>query len=74
MQKWFRLKCSHNLLSILKMLNAHCALHCLYTTPGNGRKMFILLFAVVHYGQLLVSSSVFSSLTRRGVDGLMFAC
>ncbi len=37
----------------------------------------IQLFTVVHHtdcSQLLVSSPVFSSLTRRRVDGLMFAC
>ncbi len=42
-------------------------------TSGYGRKMFNLLFAVVHHGQLLVSSE-FSSLIYRGVDGLMLDC
>jgi hypothetical protein len=41
---------------------------CTDCTAGNGRKMLNLLFTVVHHGQLLCSSSVFSPLTHRGVD------
>ncbi len=47
---------------------------CTDCTADNGRKMFNILFTVVHHGQLLCSSSVFSPLTRRGVDDLMLAC
>jgi hypothetical protein len=36
---------------------------CTDCTAGNGRKMFNLQFTVGPNGQLLVSSSVFSSLT-----------
>jgi hypothetical protein len=43
---------------------------CTDCTSGYGRKMLNLLFAVVHRGQLLFSSSEFSRLTSRGFDGL----
>ncbi len=58
----------HNLLSVLKMLNAQTIQR---VVTG---KCLNLLFTAVHHGQLLCSSSVFFPLTRRGVKGLMLAC
>jgi hypothetical protein len=57
----------HNLLSVLKMLNAQTVQR---VVTG---KCLNLLFAVVHHGQLLCSSSVFFPLKRRGVEGLIIS-
>ncbi len=46
----------HNLLSVLEDVD------CTDCIAGYGRKIFNLLFTLVHHGQLLVASSVFSYL------------